>query len=57
MKTAKIHRRPSLPPFDPAITVARRYRLPIATARLICELAGIGAKHLDIDIVGGGATR
>jgi len=42
MKIAKIYRRPSPPPFDPAITVARRYRLPIATARLICELAGIG---------------
>jgi len=53
----KIYRPSNHVPLDVAAIIAKRYRVSASHARVIVELAGIGAKHLDIDIVGGGATR
>jgi len=55
LKTPTVSQTP--PSFNHAAWLAQRYRLPIATARLIAELAGIGVKHPDIETMVGGAAR
>jgi hypothetical protein len=48
------------PPFDPANWIAKKYRLPIARARLIVELAGFSGQpdlHVGSTSVFGRPTR
>jgi len=48
MPIRKIKRRPiTPPPLDAAAIIAKKYRLTVAHARVIAELAGIGGLHTE----------